>query len=271
MMQVSNASSAGNAVQPVKEQANAVPDTVSKEIQGRIMDAQKRRQDLSSDTNMTAQEKESKRQKIQQEISDLKRELRQRQAEEKKKQQEERKAEQVKEEQKKHAYRENIKEQQTSKQAQEADGRQREEAAGPDSSRQADANTAEAEGQEALTGVMHNSMSKDAAFEQMQIVRNTAAQAEGTVRIREAEINQDAARGVDVEARRQEHLESIKKDARRMERMQAFMFEGTGRTADAAEGAVKQVSGSPRGKGLYNNIGMMFKTNFQSVQMDMRQ
>ncbi len=266
MMQVSNASSAGNAVQSVKEQMNAAPDTASKEIQGRIMDAQKRRQDLSSDTNMTAQEKESKRQKIQQEISDLKRELRQRQAEEKKKQQEERKAEQVKEEQKKHAYRENIKEQQASKQAQETDGRQREDIASPDSSRQADA-----EGQEALVGVMHNSMSKDAAFAQMQIVRNVAAQAEGTVRIREAEITQDAARGVDVEARRQEHMEGIEKDARRMERMHAFMFEGTSRTADAAEGAVKQVSGSSRGKGLYNNIGMMFKTNFQSVQMDMRQ
>ena len=266
MMQVSNASSAGNAVQSVKEQMNAAPDTASKEIQGRIMDAQKRRQDLSSDTNMPAQEKESKRQKIQQEISDLKRELRQRQAEEKKKQQEERKAEQVKEEQKKHAYRENIKEQQASKQAQETDGRQREDIASPDSSRQADA-----EGQEALVGVMHNSMSKDAAFAQMQIVRNTAAQAEGTVRIREAEITQDAARGVDVEARRQEHMEGIEKDARRMERMHAFMFEGTSRTADAAEGAVKQVSGSSRGKGLYNNIGMMFKTNFRSVQMDMRQ
>lgn len=266
MMQVSNASSAGNAVQSVKEQMNAAPDTASKEIQGRIMDAQKRRQDLSSDTNMTAQEKESKRQKIQQEISDLKRELRQRQAEEKKKQREERKAEQVKEEQKKHAYRENIKEQQASKQAQETDGRQREDIASPDSSRQADA-----EGQEALVGVMHNSMSKDAAFAQMQIVRNTAAQAEGTVRIREAEITQDAARGVDVEARRQEHMEGIEKDARRMERMHAFMFEGTSRTADAAEGAVKQVSGSSRGKGLYNNIGMMFKTNFRSVQMDMRQ
>ncbi len=118
---------------------------------------------------------------------------------------------------------------------------------------------------------MHNSMSKDAAFAQMQIVRNTAAQAEGTVRIREAEITQDAARGVDVEARRQEHMEGIEKDARRMERMHAFMFEGTSRTADAAEGAVKQVSGSSRGKGLYNNIGMMFKTNFRSVQMDMRQ
>ena len=80
MMQVEHVNSTGNSVQPAKAQASAAPaqasaapaqtntatDSVSKEIQSQIMNAQKKRQGLSFNMEMTAAEKEDIRQKIQQ-------------------------------------------------------------------------------------------------------------------------------------------------------------------------------------------------------------
>ena len=56
-MQVSNVNAKRNQVQAVKKQPEVAVDTVSKEIQGRIMNAQKRRQELSSDMEMSAHKK----------------------------------------------------------------------------------------------------------------------------------------------------------------------------------------------------------------------
>ncbi len=119
MMQVDNVNSTGKAVQSVKaqvspaaEQTNSAADSVSKDIQSKIMDAQKQRQGLSFNMEMTAEEKENIRQKIQQEISDLKRELRQREAEEKKKQQEAQRAVEKKEQQQEKQSQEAVRKQQ---------------------------------------------------------------------------------------------------------------------------------------------------------------
>ncbi len=270
-MQVSNVNAKGNQVQTVKKQPEVAVDTVSKEIQGRIMNAQKRRQELSSDMEMSAQEKADVRQKIQQEISDLKRELRQRQAEEKKKQQEAQKAAEADKQQKESAARNTVKEQQNSKSAQETDNRRQENMTGTDDDRKAAIREASEDNRKELPGVMQKSISKASAAQQVRIVANVAAQAEGNVRIREAEINQDAARGEDVEGLKKEQQEAVEQKSRYTQRVQSFMFEGRSNAAETDAGTVKQISGGFRGKGLYGNGGMMFKTNFQSVQMDLRQ
>ena len=96
MVQVDKVQSVTNTAQsantPESNPARMVTDSASKDIQSKILDAQKQRQGLSFNREMTSEEKENIRQKIQQEISDLKRELRRREAEEKKKQQEAQKA-----------------------------------------------------------------------------------------------------------------------------------------------------------------------------------
>jgi hypothetical protein len=271
MMQVSNVNAAGTAVQAPKEQISTAEDSVSKEIQGKITAAQKRRQELSSNAEMTAEEKADRRQKIQQEISDLKRELRRRQLEEQKKQQEEEKAAKAKKEQKENASKEAVKERQKTESAQGADGRQQESMSGSQSSKKVDGSKAEEDVRESLPGVMHKSLSTEATVNQISILTNAAARADGTARVREAEINQDAARGTDVTEPKKAQRAELEKETRRMERIQAFMFGGSSKAAEADVGVVKQTFGGVRGKGLYNNEGMMFKTNFQSVQMDLKQ
>lgn len=270
MMQVSNVNAAGTAVQATKEQISTTEDSVSKEIQGKITAAQKRRQELSSNVEMTAEEKADRRQKIQQEISDLKRELRRRQLEEQKKQQEEEKAAKAKKEQKENASKESVKEQQKSQSAQGSDRRQQDSIPGSQSSENADGSKAEEDVREILPGVMHKSLSMGTTVNQISILTNTAARADGTARVREAEINQDAARGADVTESKKAQRAEFEKGTRRMERVQAFMFGGSGKAAESDLRAVKQTAGGVR-KGLYNNDGMMFKTNFQSVQMDLKQ
>ena len=54
-------------------------DSYSKNIQNQIADAQKALQELSSNENLTMEEKRQKRQEIQQEIADLNQQLRQHQ------------------------------------------------------------------------------------------------------------------------------------------------------------------------------------------------
>lgn len=270
MMQVSNVNAAGTTLQAAKEQISMTEDSVSKEIQGKITAAQKKRQELSSNVEMSAQEKADRRQKIQQEISDLKRELRRRQLEEQKKQQEEEKAAKVKKEQKENASKEAVREQQKAQSAQGADRQQQDSIPGSQSSRDADGSKAEEDVRETLPGVMHKSLSTETAVNQVSILTNAASRADGTARVREAEITQDAARGADVTEAKKAQRAEFEKETRRMERIQAFMFGGSSRAAESDLGAVKQISGGVR-KGLYNNDGMMFKTNFQSVQMDLKQ
>ncbi len=268
-MQVSNVNAMGNHVQTAKEQPEVAVDTVSKEIQGRIMNAQKRRQELSSDMEMSAEEKADVRQKIQQEISDLKRELRQRQAEEKKKQQEAQRAAEAERERKKSTAQDTVKEKQKTQSVQETDNRQQDNQSGSEDGSKAAVREVEEDNREAKPGVIQKSLSTQSTLRQVRIATNVAAQAEGNVRIREAEINQDAARGADVESLKKEQREAVRQKAHYTQQVQSFMFEGKSNAAEA--GTVKQISGGFRGKGLYGSSGMMFQADFQSVQMDMRQ
>ena len=62
-------------------------DSVSKNIQNQIANAQKQLQELSSNKEMSIEEKMKKRQEIQQQIADLNNQLRQHQIEQRKEQQ----------------------------------------------------------------------------------------------------------------------------------------------------------------------------------------
>lgn len=64
-------------------------DPVSRNIQKKIADAQKRLKDVTSDDSLPAEEKTKRKQEIQQEIASLNQQLRQHQAEQKRQDQEE--------------------------------------------------------------------------------------------------------------------------------------------------------------------------------------
>lgn len=66
---------------------NQVTDSYSRNIQKQIADAQKQLQELSSNEDMTLEEKMKKRQEIQQQISDLNMQLRQHQMEQRREKQ----------------------------------------------------------------------------------------------------------------------------------------------------------------------------------------
>ena len=72
---------------------NLQNDSVSKNIQNQIRNAQKQLQEIGADKNLTPDEKVKKRQEIQQEIATLNQQLQQHQAEKRKAQQEQRAAE----------------------------------------------------------------------------------------------------------------------------------------------------------------------------------
>ena len=164
-----------------------------------------------------------------------------------------------------------MKEQQRS-QAAEKTEEQQEDARASDNIRMEEIREAEEQRRDGVLSVMHKRVSREAAVRQTQILNNATVKREAAARIRESEIKQDAARGADTEALKKELRADVQEEARRAEQMQSFMFEGRSRKpADADEGFVNQISGSFRGKGLYDNGGSMLKTNFQSVQMDLRQ
>ncbi len=271
MIKVSNVKTAGTAIQAAKEPASVAQDSASKEIQGKITAAQKRRQEVFSDAEMTAEEKADRRQKIQQEIADLKRELRQRQLEEQKKQQEEEKAAKAKKEQKENASVEAAKEQQKAQAAQDTGEQRPDSGTDRQNGRNADGSKAGEGVRKAPSGMIQESLSARTAADQVSTLAKAQAKADRTASIREAERAQDAVRGADASKLQKEQKAELEKEARRMARIQAVMLGQSDKAANSDAGVVKQTSGGTRGKGLYNNGGAMFKTNFQSVQMDLKQ
>jgi len=280
MMQVEHVNSTGNSAQPAKAQAAAAPaqtntatDSVSKEIQSQIMNAQKKRQGLSFNMEMTAEEKANIRQKIQQEISDLKRELRQREAEEKKKQQEAKRALERKEERQEQAAQKVIQEPKEKDSTQDTrNGQPHENTVESNGREQTDVSVKDGEVRQILPGGMHKIISTGSAMKQFHIVKNTSAQNDSAARVQEAELNQDALRGADVNSLRKEQQESVQKETQRMETVQKFIFgNSNNRAALPAVGAGSQFLVNSKENGLYNNHGTMFQNYIQSIQMDVRQ
>jgi len=153
-------------------------DSVSKNIQNQIANAQKQLQELSSNKEMSVEEKMKKRQEIQQQITDLNNRLRQHQIEQRKEQQV-----------KKSSMNDMLG---GSKQTASKVGNQG-------------------------TGLSQASMkamiSADSAMAQAKIQGSVAGQMEGKAGVLEAEIKLDAARGGNVEKKKEELAEAQQKAA----------------------------------------------------------
>jgi len=151
-------------------------DSVSKNIQNQIANAQKQLQELSSNKEMSVEEKMKKRQEIQQQITDLNNRLRQHQIEQRKEQQV-----------KKSSMNDMLG---GSKQTASKVGNQG-------------------------TGLSQASMkamiSADSAMAQAKIQGSVAGQMEGKAGVLEAEIKLDAARGGNVEKKKEELAEAQQK------------------------------------------------------------
>ena len=87
MMTVGSVAGTSSNMQAGRLGMNGQTDSVSRNIRNQIANAQKKLQDLSSDTEMKPEEKMKKRQEIQQEIASLNQQLRQHEIELSKEQQ----------------------------------------------------------------------------------------------------------------------------------------------------------------------------------------
>lgn len=87
MMKISNSAAIGGNVQTARSASSVQTDSASKNIQNRIANLREQLQTISSDENMSAEDKMKKRQEIQQEISNLNQQLRQHEIEQRKEQQ----------------------------------------------------------------------------------------------------------------------------------------------------------------------------------------
>lgn len=85
-MNISSIGNTNNGIQSFRLKADQATDSISKNLQSRIMNAQKQIQSLGENKDMSPEEKMKKRQDIQKQISDLQNQLRQHQIEERMKQ-----------------------------------------------------------------------------------------------------------------------------------------------------------------------------------------
>ena len=154
-----------------------VNDSVSKNIQNQITNVQKQLQELSANKEMSLEEKMKKRQELQQQIADLNNQLRQHQIERRKE--------------------------------------QREKKASMNDMLGGSQGTVSKAGKQA-TGLSQASMkamiSADSAFELAQVQGSIANKMEGRAGVLEAEIKLDMARGDDVE-KKQEELAEVQQKA----------------------------------------------------------
>lgn len=132
-------------------------DPVSKNIQNQIAKAQQKLRDLSSDEELSSEEKRKKRQEIQQEITNLNQQLRQHQMEQRKEQQ--RKASSV------------------------------------DDSMAGTKNTSAEKGTGLSQAAVQAMISADFSMKQAKVQGSTAAQMEGRAGVLQSEIRQDAGKG----------------------------------------------------------------------------
>ena len=150
----------------------AATDSVSKNIQNQIANAQKQLQELSANKDMSIEEKMKRRQEIQQQITDLNNQLRQHQTTQRKEQQAKKSS------------------------AEDMLGGSKKTA--PKSGKQS-------------SGLSQASMkamiSADSAFELAQVQGSVATKMEGRAGVLESEIKLDAARGGNVEAKKEELAE----------------------------------------------------------------
>ncbi|MDD3417775.1 MAG: FlxA-like family protein [Lachnospiraceae bacterium] len=179
-------------------------DSVSKNIQNQIANAQKKLQDLSSNEDMPIEEKMKKRQEIQQEITNLNQQLRQHQIEQ-------RKEKQTK-----------------SSSVQDLTG---------------GTQTKRATSGEKSLGLSQASMqamvSADSSLKQAKVQGSTATKMEGRAGILESEIKLDAQRGMDTQ-KKEEELADVQQKAQKATTSQLGILADATKTMQEAAQAEQQ-------------------------------
>ena len=179
-------------------------DSVSKNIQNQIANAQKQLQELSANKDMSIEEKMKKRQEIQQQITDLNNQLRQHQIEQRK-------------------------EQQAKKSSM-------------DDMLGGSKKTAPKAGKQS-TGLSQASMtaiiSADSAMAQAQVQGSVATKMEGRAGVLESEIKLDSARGGNVE-KKQEELAEVEQKAAEVQSAQMNTLAEANKELEAAAKADQQ-------------------------------
>lgn len=178
MMAISSVTGTNSNMQAGRLGMNGQTDSVSRNIQNQIANAQKKLQDLSSNTEMEPEEKMKKRQEIQQEIASLNQQLRQHEIELRKEQQSKR----------------NPLDDMLG-----SNGKARAAKSGKTSSGLSQAS-------------MKALVSADSSMKLSQVQGSVATQMNGRAGVLEAEIKQDAGRGAGVEKKKEE-LEDVQKKA----------------------------------------------------------
>lgn len=167
-MTVNGISGANNGIQAGSSGRITQMDSVSKNIQNQIANAQKKLQELSSNEELSIEDKMKKRQEIQQEINNLNQQLRQHQMEQRK-------------------------EQQTKKTSMDVLGGSRK--TGPKSGKQS-AGLSQAS--------MQAMISADSSMKQAKVQGSMATQMEGKAGVLESEIKMDKGRGASTEKKEEE-------------------------------------------------------------------
>lgn len=175
MMTIGSAANANNRMQAGGFGMNMQTDSVSRNIQNQIANAQKKLQELSSNEELTLEEKMKKRQEIQQQITDLNQQLRQHEIEQRKEKQEK--------------------------------GSSMDDMLGTD--RKANSSRAGAKGSGFSQAGMRAMISADSSMKQAQAQGGTITQMEGRARVLESEIKMDKSRGASTE-KKEEELADLK-------------------------------------------------------------
>lgn len=211
MMTIGSATGAGG-IRPGSIGTGMQNDPVSKNIQQQIADAQKKMQEISSDNNLSLEEKMKKRQELQQEISNLNQQLRQHQTEQRRQQQ--------------------------AKQTSMDDmlgGTSR-----------TGAGQAERQGTGLSQAGMQAVLSADASMKQARVQGSTAKQMQGRAGVLRAEIKQDAARG-DTQ-KKEEELADLEKKAQTATASQISSLAEANRAAEEAAKAEQAEQDSRAGR-----------------------
>jgi hypothetical protein len=177
MMTVGSVAGTSSNMQAGRLGMNGQTDSVSRNIRNQIANAQKKLQDLSSDTEMKPEEKMKKRQEIQQEIASLNQQLRQHEIELRKEQQ--------------------------------PKGNSMDDMLA--GSRKPGAAKSGGSGNGLSGASMKAMISADASMKQAQVFDGVAVQMDGRAGVLEAEIKQDAGRGASAEKKKEELADVQKK------------------------------------------------------------
>lgn len=206
MMNIGNINGTGAALGGIHSNSqaggsgmNMQTDSVSRNIQNQILNAQKKLQELSSNEEMTPEEKMKKRQEIQQDIASLNQQLRQHLAARKNEQK-----------QKGSSMNDML----------------------PDHSKTKSARNG-GKGNALSQVGMQAMISADATMKQAQVQGSVAAQMEGRAGVLEAEIKQDAGRGGDT-SRKEAELAGLKEKAQEVTTSQISTLAEAGKAMEEA-------------------------------------